>query len=65
MVIRRDLARMKGGPRAAAWLAERAEPWLKHWEKDIGLPGFYPFDCGTVHPPSAAIPLREGLCVDR
>ena len=28
MVTRRDLARMKGGPRAAAWLAERAGPWL-------------------------------------
>ena len=34
MVIRRDLARMKGGPRAAAWLAERAGPWLDHWEGD-------------------------------
>ena len=44
MVTRRDLARMKGGPRAAAWLAERAGPWLEHWEEDIGLPGFYPFD---------------------
>lgn len=44
MVIRRDLARMKGGSRAAAWLAERAGPWLEHWEGDIGLPGFYPFD---------------------
>jgi inosine-uridine nucleoside N-ribohydrolase len=44
MVIRRHLARMKGGPRAAAWLAERAGPWLDHWEGDIGLPGFYPFD---------------------
>ena len=44
MVTRRDLARMKDGPGAAAWLAERAGPWLDHWEKDIGLPGFYPFD---------------------
>jgi purine nucleosidase len=44
MVTRRDLARMKGGPRAAAWLAERAGPWLDYWEGDIGLPGFYPFD---------------------
>src|SRR5215211_1758251 len=44
MVTRRDLARMKGGPRPAAWLAERAGPWLDHWERDIGLPGFYPFD---------------------
>jgi inosine-uridine nucleoside N-ribohydrolase len=44
MVTGRDLARMKGGPRAAAWLAERAEPWLDYWQGDIGLPGFYPFD---------------------
>jgi inosine-uridine nucleoside N-ribohydrolase len=44
MVTGRDLARMKGGPRAAAWLAERAAPWLAYWEGDIGLPGFYPFD---------------------
>jgi inosine-uridine nucleoside N-ribohydrolase len=44
MVTRRDLARMKAGPHAAAWLAERAGPWLAHWEDDIGLPGFYPFD---------------------
>jgi purine nucleosidase len=44
MVTRRDLARMKGSPRAAAWLAERAGPWLDYWEGDIGLPGFYPFD---------------------
>ena len=44
MVTRRDLARMRSGPRAAAWLAERAGPWLDYWEEDIGLPGFYPFD---------------------
>jgi inosine-uridine nucleoside N-ribohydrolase/protein-S-isoprenylcysteine O-methyltransferase Ste14 len=44
MVTRRDLARMRRGPDAAAWLAERAGPWLDYWEEDIGLPGFYPFD---------------------
>lgn len=44
MVTRRDLARMKSGPRTAAWLAERAGPWLDYWQEDIGLPGFYPFD---------------------
>lgn len=44
MVTGRDLARMKNGPRAAAWLAQRAGPWLDYWERDIGLPGFYPFD---------------------
>jgi inosine-uridine nucleoside N-ribohydrolase len=44
MVTRRDVARMKSGPRAAAWLAESAGSWLDYWEGDIGLPGFYPFD---------------------
>jgi inosine-uridine nucleoside N-ribohydrolase len=44
MLTRRDLARMKGGLRAAAWLADRAAPWLDYWEQDIGRPGFYPFD---------------------
>jgi len=44
MVTRRDLARMKNAPGAAAWLADRARPWLDYWEADIGLPGFYPFD---------------------
>jgi inosine-uridine nucleoside N-ribohydrolase len=44
MVTRRDLARMKGGPRAPAWLAETARPWLDYWKEHIGLPGFYPFD---------------------
>jgi inosine-uridine nucleoside N-ribohydrolase len=43
-LTRRDLARLKGGPGAAAWLAEKAGPWLDYWESDIGLPGFYPFD---------------------
>jgi inosine-uridine nucleoside N-ribohydrolase/protein-S-isoprenylcysteine O-methyltransferase Ste14 len=44
MVTRRDLARMRDGPRAAAWLAEKAGPWIDYWERDISLPGFYPFD---------------------
>jgi purine nucleosidase len=44
MVTRQDLARMRGGSGAAAWLSERAGPWLDYWEEDIGLPGFYPFD---------------------
>src|SRR5215204_4082386 len=54
MVTRRDLARLGSGPRPAAWLAERAGPWLDYWEKDVGLPGFYPFDAlaalYVVHP---------------
>lgn len=44
MITRQDLARMARGPRASAWVAQRAEPWLRYWERDIGLPGFYPFD---------------------
>lgn len=44
MVTGRDLARMKDGSRASGWLAKRARPWLGYWERDIGLPGFYPFD---------------------
>jgi purine nucleosidase len=44
MVTRRDLARMRSGPPGSAWLAERAAPWLKYWEGDIGLQGFFPFD---------------------
>lgn len=54
MVNRRDLVRMRRGPPAAAWLAEKAGPWLDYWEEDIGLPGFYPFDAlaalYVVHP---------------
>lgn len=44
MVTRQDLGRMTGSPGAAAWLREKAGPWLDYWEGDIGLPGFYPFD---------------------
>ncbi|TXL69190.1 hypothetical protein FHP25_40070 [Vineibacter terrae] len=44
MVTRRDLIQMQGGPGAAAWLAQRAGPWLDYWERVVGLPGFYPFD---------------------
>jgi purine nucleosidase len=44
MVTRWDVERMTNGPRAAAWVAESAGSWLDYWEKDIGLPGFYPFD---------------------
>lgn len=31
-----------GGP--AAWVAQRAQPWLTYWRKEIDLVGFYPFD---------------------
>jgi purine nucleosidase len=26
------------------WVAERARPWLRYWQTDIGRNGFYPFD---------------------
>lgn len=29
---------------AAAWVAQRARPWMDYWRDDIGLRGFYPFD---------------------
>jgi inosine-uridine nucleoside N-ribohydrolase len=44
MLTRQDLARMRRGSGPAAWIAERAGPWLDYWERDVGLPGFYPFD---------------------
>jgi len=44
MLTRSDLSRMQSSGGAAAWVAARAMPWLDYWEKDIGLPGFYPFD---------------------
>ncbi len=31
-----------GGP--AAWVAQRAHPWLTYWREDIDIAGFYPFD---------------------
>jgi inosine-uridine nucleoside N-ribohydrolase len=39
-----DLARLTRHGGVAAWVAERAGDWLDHWNDDIGLPGFYPFD---------------------
>lgn len=29
---------------AGRWVSERAEPWLRYWQTDIGRDGFYPFD---------------------
>ncbi len=44
MLTRADLARMQAGSPAAAWLADRAQPWTTYWAAEIGLSGFYPFD---------------------
>jgi inosine-uridine nucleoside N-ribohydrolase len=37
-----DMMETNGG--AAAWVAQRAQPWLNYWRDDIGIDGFYPFD---------------------
>lgn len=39
-----DLDRMSAAGGAAAWIAERARPWLAYWRKTIGREGFCPFD---------------------
>jgi purine nucleosidase len=39
-----DMARMRATGGAAAWVATRAQAWLDYWKRDVGLPGFYPFD---------------------
>jgi purine nucleosidase len=39
-----DLAALgRQGP-ALRWAAESAKGWLEFWQRDIGQPGFYPFD---------------------
>ncbi|MGE3977338.1 MAG: nucleoside hydrolase [Nitrospira sp.] len=44
LLDRSTLKRMEtlGGP--AAWVAQRAHPWLTYWREDINIVGFYPFD---------------------
>ncbi len=39
-----DLAALEAYGGSAAWIATRARPWLDFWEKQIGRPGFFPFD---------------------
>jgi purine nucleosidase len=39
-----ELERMRAQGATWAWVAERADAWLEHWRRNIGRPGFYPFD---------------------
>lgn len=44
MITDVDLDRLSGHGAVFQDLAEKARGWLAFWNKDIGLPGFYPFD---------------------
>ena len=39
-----DLDRLAAVGGAAAWVANRSRDWLAYWQRDIGRPGFSPFD---------------------
>lgn len=39
-----DLDRLARTGAAGAWVAARAQDWLAYWQRDIGRPGFMPFD---------------------
>jgi purine nucleosidase len=39
-----DLARLASGDAAARRIAARSRDWLAYWIRDVGVPGFYPFD---------------------
>jgi inosine-uridine nucleoside N-ribohydrolase len=47
-IEREHLDRMAAAGGAAAWLAERSREWLAFWERDLGAPGFNPFDTLAV-----------------
>ncbi len=44
MITRPDLERFAERGAIFASLTEKARDWLKFWNDDVGLPGFYPFD---------------------
>ena len=44
MITGKDLDRLSVQGAVFRDVAERARGWLGFWNKDIGLPGFYPFD---------------------
>ena len=44
MITGKDLDRLSGQGDVFRDVAEKARGWLGFWNKDIGLPGFYPFD---------------------
>lgn len=42
------LDRLRAGPPAARWLAERSDGWLAWWSAQLGTEGFHPFDTLAV-----------------
>lgn len=44
LITEGDLDRLATSGEARAWVAQRARAWLEYWRRDVGLPGFYPFD---------------------
>ena len=44
LITEGDLDRLAISGEAPAWVAKRARAWLDYWRRDVGLPGFYPFD---------------------
>ena len=44
LITEGDLDRLAISGEAPAWVAKRARGWLDYWRRDVGLPGFYPFD---------------------
>lgn len=44
LLDRSTLRRMEGLDGPAAWVAQRARPWLTYWREEINMAGFYPFD---------------------
>jgi purine nucleosidase len=43
-ITREDLRHLAAQDEAGAWMAARADAWLRYWETDVGRAGFYPFD---------------------
>lgn len=42
------LDRLRGGPRASRWLAERSDGWMAWWAEHLACEGFHPFDTLAV-----------------
>nr|MCU0910076.1 nucleoside hydrolase [Paracoccaceae bacterium] len=39
-----DLHRLAASGPAGAWVAAATGGWMRFWQEEVGLPGFYPFD---------------------
>jgi inosine-uridine nucleoside N-ribohydrolase len=65
---REDLARLETSGAPGAYIAKHARPWLEIWEKELGAPGFNPFDTLAVawatHPELLEW-LEVGVHIDR